>query len=555
MGCGLGSTAGQHCWAEERVRTTAIMPLSVLLDKVPPPSFLLVLSWRLVNAFTVNTFFQADEYWQALEPAHAAVFGYGYLTWEWEYGLRSYIHPLIYMLPYSIVKSLHFTSDSIEYQYVIASPKIINALIAAIGDYYLYHLILIKFQNVRFAKLVSLMSLLSAWNWYCWCRSFSNSLELSLTILALYNLYSSKFIHCLVTAAFTCLLRPTNAIIWIFYFSKLFIQRPILIPLSVIIALIVISLDSLINYQFYSSWKIPLWNFFKFNVSDSLSSFYGISRLDFYFFQAIPILLLNYLPFFIYGIFTSSWSDFKSLLLLYLLLFTLIPHKEFRFIYPMMPILLTYSASGLMSISKKLSTKIMKIILTFTILLSILLSYYFTRYHEIGELQITTVIRDRIINDNDQVDYPISVGFLTPCHSTPFQSHFHLPIDKANIWFLTCEPPLPSNVLPGMTVQSYMDESDYFYENPLSFLKLNFPQSIDQNASPSFDAQWPHKWPTYIVMFSNLWDNPDSHIKNYLQNNYDIVERIWNAPGHWDDRREGDVLLLKYNKQFHLPSS
>lgn len=30
-----------------------------------------------------QTFFQPDEFFQALEPAHHLVFGYGQLTWEW----------------------------------------------------------------------------------------------------------------------------------------------------------------------------------------------------------------------------------------------------------------------------------------------------------------------------------------------------------------------------------------------------------------------------------------------------------------------------------------
>lgn len=43
---------------------------------------------RLVNALAVWTFFNPDEYWQSLEPAHRLVFGYGHLTWEWAAGLR-----------------------------------------------------------------------------------------------------------------------------------------------------------------------------------------------------------------------------------------------------------------------------------------------------------------------------------------------------------------------------------------------------------------------------------------------------------------------------------
>lgn len=525
--------------------------LDASLDRMPRPSFLAIVAWRLVNALTVNTFFQADEYWQALEPAHKAVFGYGYLTWEWQYGLRSYLHPLLYMVPYWIAKLLGGGEDGEGcYWYVLAAPKVVNALIAAVGDYYLYWLIQSRFRNNRLAKLVSLMSLFSAWNWYCWCRSFSNSLELTLTIVALYYLSIASVGKSLVVAAFACLVRPTNAIIWLYSLPCVFWRRPRYVILSVVIAAAVLLLDGTINYWFYSRFKIPLWSFFKFNVADSLSSFYGVSRIDFYFLQAIPILLLNYLPFFLYGFMSTAWSDYKGLLLCYLLVFTAIPHKEFRFIYPMMPVLLTYSASGLLQLSSRISKRRVKQIAGITLALSAILSYYFTQYHEVGELQIPTLIRDKIIVSELQ-DRPISVGFLTPCHSTPFQSHFHLPESQAEIWFLTCEPPLAHNVAPGVAVEEYMDESDYFYECPHMFLKRNFPEEIALNAMPSLDAQWPHKWPHYIVMFSNLWEDSGARVQEYLGEHYAIVERVWNAPGHWDSRREGDLLILQLQ---HPPS-
>lgn len=504
--------------------------IDVFLEKLPESTFLIIFPWRLINALTINTFFQADEYWQSLEPAHRAVFGYGYLTWEWQIGLRSYFHPLLYMGPYWIVKKL-----DLGYNWVLVTPKILNALIAAIGEYYLYYYIDAKFKNKRLAKLVAYLSMLSAWNWYCWCRSFANSLELSTTIIALYYLQTRNVLSCLIIAAFTCLIRPTNAIIWLFYLPLKFIQHPKYIFISVMVGFSFLLADGLLNYTIYSELKFPLLTFFKFNISDNLSSFYGISRLDFYFVQAVPILLLNYLPFFLYGVATTPWGDLKGLLVVYLSVFTLIPHKEFRFIYPLMPILLTYTANGVLNISSKLSTRLMKLTIIITVLLSSIIAFYFTQYHEAGELKITTSIHKRVVDD---ITNP-SVGFLTPCHSTPFQSHLHVP--DINIWFLTCEPPLEGNI----ALDSYMDESDYFYENPVQFLKDNFPKSIDPTIKEDTSSQWLHGWPNYIVMFETLWNDED--VRNYLQQHYEIVESLWNTPAHWDSRREGNVLLLKFS--------
>lgn len=63
--------------------------------------FLLI---RLFSVFFVQTYFVPDEYWQSLEVAHKISFGYGYLTWEWRAGIRSYIYPLIISAFYTILK-------------------------------------------------------------------------------------------------------------------------------------------------------------------------------------------------------------------------------------------------------------------------------------------------------------------------------------------------------------------------------------------------------------------------------------------------------------------
>lgn len=61
----------------------------------PPPS--LPLS-------QVRTYFNADEFWQSVEIAHALVFGYGHYTWEWTAALRGYTHPLLFAAPYWVLR-------------------------------------------------------------------------------------------------------------------------------------------------------------------------------------------------------------------------------------------------------------------------------------------------------------------------------------------------------------------------------------------------------------------------------------------------------------------
>lgn len=52
---------------------------------------------RILIALCTRTFFQPDEYFQSLEPAHHLVFGYGVRTWEWTISnpIRSIIYPAL----------------------------------------------------------------------------------------------------------------------------------------------------------------------------------------------------------------------------------------------------------------------------------------------------------------------------------------------------------------------------------------------------------------------------------------------------------------------------
>jgi phosphatidylinositol glycan class B len=69
---------------------------------------LVLLCFRVGLALLTSTFFQPDEYYQSLEVAHHAVFGYGYLTWEWttQHPVRSPVYPAVYAIVYQVVKAL-----------------------------------------------------------------------------------------------------------------------------------------------------------------------------------------------------------------------------------------------------------------------------------------------------------------------------------------------------------------------------------------------------------------------------------------------------------------
>ena len=62
------------------------------------------LLFRIAVALLTRTFFQPDEYYQSLEPAHHIVFGYGALTWEWFTSIRSVLYPALNIPVYALLK-------------------------------------------------------------------------------------------------------------------------------------------------------------------------------------------------------------------------------------------------------------------------------------------------------------------------------------------------------------------------------------------------------------------------------------------------------------------
>lgn len=75
-------------------------------------AYLLALPVRLLGAYLSRAFLQPDEYWQALEPAHRAAFGYGYETWEWRSdsegagAIRSPLYSLLFVPVYQLLARL-----------------------------------------------------------------------------------------------------------------------------------------------------------------------------------------------------------------------------------------------------------------------------------------------------------------------------------------------------------------------------------------------------------------------------------------------------------------
>lgn len=559
----------------------------------------LALAVRVAIALSTQGFFQPDEYFQALEPAHHYVFGYGHLTWEWvsPAPLRSIIYPALNIPPFWLIKTLGL--DARHPELLIAGPRVVHGLLAAITDIGIRE-ITRRVLNDAFVSTAYFVSLTSLFHSLSLSRSLSNSLETSLTTAALsyypwnnarsIQVQSTRTRMCIVFAALACAIRPTNAIIWVYMFGVLFLrlghrlsQGFILIRDCFVVGALTTLAIFVLDSAFYGKPTLSLLNFLRVNASP-VSLFYGSSPWYYYLSQALPILCSTSLPFVLHGMHLAVQNNEKNLKTMFgcifwtLVVFSFVGHKEWRFLHPLLPMLHIFASRSLVELyhhSAKAEVKVPRekrksaISKTFSLpirtrdlcllLLAVPASIYVVFFHCVGQIKVMSYLRSL------PPENLASVGFLTPCHSTPWQVYLHRPELAApgRMWALGCEPPL------GLQQPSeYKDQTDIFFEAPLEYMQTHFPSRVDtsyppsafpssvpnvtfvetlqvmEQSSRSWDLGWRHEWPQYIVLFGALLREPG--VLDLFRNQG--YEEVWKGGFEWEGegQRRGAVRVWKH---------
>ena len=274
------------------------------------------------------------------------VFGTGHLTWEWSphAQLRSAVHPSIFALFYWIAKQLGLDS-----RFVVAHlPRVLQAMLAAVGDLYVYKWSLKLFRSKPIAFWSLFCSCVSFFNFFCITRTFSNSAETVLTIVALYywptsftavprstkkndndplQLYNKPYLNsdswmfALSFAAVAVMLRPTSVLVWLplgvrsLWLYDNLASRLTLCVCVLCVAFVTVVVWLCIDYYFYNEITFVLWNFITFNVVNGLDKLYGSHPWHWYLSQGGWVVFGTQLPLCVCGmvlVLTSSLSSSKT---------------------------------------------------------------------------------------------------------------------------------------------------------------------------------------------------------------------------------------------------
>lgn len=442
-----------------------------------------------------------------------------------------------------------------------------------------------------------MLQLVSPWQWYVSTRTFSNSLETTLTVVALAkfpwealadkgagaaaeqkgvpsSMSRLKSLRiCLCLAALAIVLRPTNVLVWapIGLAALARMRRSdilILVREAILCGSFILLLSIAADRWYFGFWTFPPWRWLTFNVSKSLAVFYGRNPWHYYLLQGVPLLCTTSLPFALLGLYRSalpsnsspitlrviSWTVLTTVLVL-----SLISHKEVRFIYPLLPTLNVLAAPHVADFfatkptatskskrpkSRPRHTPYMFIALA----LNGLLASYLASYHQPAPLTVLHFLRGEYVRIHQptsmfsspppsQADRPreheLFALFLMPCHSTPWRSHLIYP--SLNAYALTCEPPLHTE--PNTPERDlYRDEADRFYDDPLGFLN-----------SELFAASSDFALPRYIVGFEGIEPWLDEFANGARGKEMGLEpRRIWegfNGLFNEDWRRAGKIVV------------
>ncbi|KAI6860716.1 glycosyltransferase family 22 protein [Hortaea werneckii] len=558
--------------------------------------YFLLLAWRYTNSASLRTFFQPDEYFQALEPAWNLAFGPdngAWITWEWREGLRCSLHPVLFAIFY---RTADYASNILDSgptdraDVLIRAPSLLQSAIAAAIDFFTWRLAYrIYGRQSKITHVTLLLTAASPWQWFCSVRTFSNSLETALTVFALYywpwewysassekrsnprlsGRFAGNLNVSLFAAALACILRPTNVLVWmvltflLFRYNTSKIQT--LAVRAVACGIIVLIVSLVADTAFYGKLTFPPLNFLQFNVVQSLSTFYGVNRPDYYFTEALSLMLTTALPFAAIGLWQSlrrpaatdteeyrvyqvrhllTWTILTMVLVL-----TLITHKEVRFIYPLLPMLHVIAAEPMADFFHPLpvpASYTRRALLALMMTANLLIASYAGTTHQRGVIDVMHYLRKqqeaRFQHSPADSQTNITVGFLMPCHSTPWRSHLVYP--EITAWALTCEPPID---IPPEQRATYLDEADVFYKTSAEdWLRSNMAStetikrdSLETSSDTVKDDKL-RPWPEYLVFFDQLVPI----LEHYLTGTqYTECWRGFNTHWHDDSRRYGDVVV------------
>ncbi|CAA2957128.1 GPI mannosyltransferase 3 [Olea europaea subsp. europaea] len=240
-------------------------------------------------------------------------------------------------------------------------------------------------------------------------------------------------------------------------------------------------------------------------------------------------MLFTFLPFSISGIIMSKQWKLSGLIAWVLGIYSLIGHKEFRFVLPVLPIALMFAGYTLAKMTESDPLKSKKKVsigssmncfskvqmpVFFLLATNLPMALYMSMVHQRGTEDVMNYLSIEAVNNRVE-----SILFLMPCHATPYYSTLHCNLPMC---FLDCTPSEEKGIL---------DESDHFLMDLVGF-------------TMEYAKNWSS--PSHIVPF----DSQEKLLKEFLVSlNFHEIKRFFHAHFKVDRELEASVMVYAHQGQ------
>lgn len=301
--------------------------------------------WQMVADQGV---FWPDEIHQTLEQAHRFAFGYGWLPWEFRDGARSWLFPGFVGLLLKLASFLGLTHSGVG---VVMTARTLMLAFALLGVYATMR-IGEKIGGVAGAALagisIALCPPLLVYGTRCMTELASGPLLAVAALLAM-DRSTKRAALAGVVASLSIFLRYQNGVFALAFFVLLVAHR--WWKCAGVYALAGILVGAAGGILDWITWGKPFHSFalyIRFNLVEGQAARWGVDAFDYYFRTAQsafgPALILLSIGF------LACFARARVLpitCIVNLLVHAWVPHKEFRFLVPMLPLALALAGGGL----------------------------------------------------------------------------------------------------------------------------------------------------------------------------------------------------------------
>ncbi len=297
---------------------------------------------HVVASFTSVGFLHPDEHFQILEFLGLKLGTTPVQDLPWEFGakMRPWLHSSIY---YLITKT--FELLGVEDRFILTYIfRLLSIALGLFSSIQLAHFCESKFKNPRYAVYTSLL----LWPLpFIHARLSSEAIGTSLFTLALIeffkknkrsNLYTGVLFGISFLFRYHIGFMIFGLCLWSLIFKKKKISE---LTVITIMTFVIIGLSIPIDYWGYGEFTFAPYQYFLQNIIENKAANYGVSPWWYYFKASFnkliaPIGILTIIGFLTYWVKKPlSWFTFTTLPFFFI--HTLIGHKEWRFLFPLIP--------------------------------------------------------------------------------------------------------------------------------------------------------------------------------------------------------------------------